>query len=156
MASHRPRGKAPLAAHKQPGDPRLVWWLFIQPQILEAVAIVGTVVLNRHVLDEGLPAGAGSGVEQDRPRDVLLEFFVDVPNQLLAFREIGLGRLFIEQLFQVLVAVVGIIALRPAGVIFIKCLIGIVPKNFTNAIRISKPSQKAGIDKPLRLITRNT
>src|SRR6185437_12727216 len=58
--------------------------LFIEPNVLVAVAVIGTVAHDRHVLDEGFPARAAAGVEQDRPRHILLDLLVDLPHRLLA------------------------------------------------------------------------
>ena len=67
-----------------------------------------------------LPAGAGADVQDDRPRHVLLQLAVDLPHQLLALLEVGLRRLLVEQLLELLVAVVGVVALRPAGVVLVE------------------------------------
>jgi hypothetical protein len=59
-------------------------------------------------------------VEDDRPGDVFLQLFIDVPDQLLAPGDVGLLGLFVEQLLDVLVAVVGVVPLRIAGVVFVE------------------------------------
>src|SRR4051794_27131180 len=84
----------------------------IHPHVLEAEAVVGRVRHDGDVLHIGGPAGALIGIEQDRPRHVFLQLLVDLPNQFLALGGIGLLRLRVEQLLDVLVAVVGVIALR--------------------------------------------
>jgi hypothetical protein len=66
------------------------------------------------------------GVEDDRPRHVLLQLLVDLPHQLLALVDVGLLRLLVEQLLDLLVAVVGVVALRAAGVVLVERLVGIV------------------------------
>jgi hypothetical protein len=49
-------------------------------------------------------------MEDDRAGDVFLQFLVDVPHQLLALVDIGLLRLCIEEFFDLLVALVGVVA----------------------------------------------
>src|ERR1022692_645012 len=121
-----PKVWPPLTASFLDDLARRGWRSLIQPDVLVAIAVVGAVALDRHVLDVRLPAGAGTGVEQDRPRPILLNLLIDLPDQLFALREIGFGRLLIEQLLQVLVAVMRVVALGPAGVVLIKGLVGIV------------------------------
>src|SRR4051794_40321363 len=77
-------------------------------------------------LDIGLPARSHATVEDDRPRDVLLTFLVDIPHQLLARGDVGLLGLLIEQLFDLLVAVVGRVPVRIAGIVLVERLVGIV------------------------------
>ncbi len=50
-------------------------------------------------------------MEDDRAGDVFLKFLVDFPNQLLALGDVSFLRLLAEQLLDVLVAVVGVVAL---------------------------------------------
>ena len=44
----------------------------------------------------------------------------------LRFSEVGLHRLLVEQLLDLLVAVVGVVALRAAGIVLVELLVGIV------------------------------
>src|SRR5262245_10605411 len=98
----------------------------VQPYILVAVAVVGAVDHDGHALDVGMPAGRLPHVQDDRPRHVFLNLLVDLPDELLALLRIALHRLLVEQLLQLLVAIMGVIALGSAGVILVKSLIGIV------------------------------
>src|SRR5262249_29787566 len=72
------------------------------------------------------PTGAGTRVHEDRTRYVLLQFLIDVPHHLFAFFDVGLNRLLVEQRFELLVAVVRIVALRAAGIVLIESLVWIV------------------------------
>ncbi len=65
-------------------------------------------------------------MEDDRTRDVLLQLLVDLPDQLFALLDIGLFRLLVEQLLDVLVTIVGIVPLRAAGVVLVERLVGLV------------------------------
>jgi hypothetical protein len=67
-------------------------------------------------------------VEDDRTSDVLLQLLVDLPDQLLALLDIRFLRLLVEQLLDVLVAVVGVVALGAAGIVFVERLVGIVDR----------------------------
>src|SRR5882757_2099454 len=65
-------------------------WLLVEPDVFVAIAVIGAVGHHRDILDVRLPAGAGSGMEDDRTRDVLLQPLVDLPDQFLALVDIGL------------------------------------------------------------------
>ena len=65
-------------------------------------------------------------MEDDRPRDVFLQLPVDLPDQLLALVDVCLFRLLVEQLLDVLVAIVGVIPLRAAGIVLVERLVGLV------------------------------
>src|SRR3954471_4281734 len=92
---------------------------FIHPHALVTDAVVGRVGHDGHVLHVGRPAGALVGVIEDRPRHVRLQLLVELPGELLAFGGIYLLRLRVELRLQVLVAVIGIVALRAAAEIFV-------------------------------------
>src|ERR1700719_2796750 len=64
--------------------------LLIQPEVFEAPAIVLAVDHDRQALDLGLPAGRGAEMINDRTRAVLLQFLVDLPDELTALLRIGL------------------------------------------------------------------
>src|SRR5437868_5651371 len=68
--------------------------LLIEPNILHAPPVKKAVDHNRQSLELGLPAGREAIVKKDRPRAVLLQFLVDVPNDmptllLICFRMIA-------------------------------------------------------------------
>jgi len=80
--------------------------LLVQPRVLVTIAVIRAVHHNGDALDIGLPAGALAAVEDDRTSYVLLQLLVDLPDQLLALLDVRFLRLLVEQLFDVLVAVV--------------------------------------------------
>src|SRR5438477_12329555 len=97
------------------GDTRLA----VEPPIFHAPAIVLAVDHDRYALELRLPAGRGAKVVDDRPRAILLQFLVDVPDQALALLLVGFRRLFLEQLLELAVAVAGVVALRAAAVLLV-------------------------------------
>src|SRR6516225_11674198 len=102
--------------------------LLVQPHVLVTIAIIGAVHHDGDALDIGLPARAPAAVEDDRTSDVLLQLLVDLPDQLLALLDIRFLRLLVEQLFDVLVAVVRVVPLRAAGIVLVEGLVGIVDR----------------------------
>src|SRR4051812_1680927 len=70
--------------------------LLVEPGVLEAPAVVDAVDHQRHALDMGLHAGGTARMEHDRPRPVLLQLLVDVPDQLLALLLVDHHRLLDE------------------------------------------------------------
>ena len=100
--------------------------LFVQPHVLVTIAVIRAVHHDGDALDIGLPAGAPVAVEDDRTSDVLLQLLVDLPDQLLALLNVRFLRLLVEQLFDVLVAVVRVVPLRAAGIVLVEGLVGIV------------------------------
>ena len=67
-------------------------------------------------------------MEDDGASDVLGELALDVPDHLPALFDVGFDRLCFEVLLQVLVAVVGVIPQRPAGIVFVEILVRIVQR----------------------------
>jgi hypothetical protein len=65
-------------------------------------------------------------VIDDRPRPVLLQLLVDLPDKAPTLFLIGHRRLLDEQRLDLLVAIAGIVAFRPAAVILEELLVGIV------------------------------
>src|SRR5271168_1816287 len=102
--------------------------LLVEPDVFEAPAVIDAVDHRRQPLDVRLPAGRSAVVPNYRPRAVLLQLLVDLPDQLPAFLLVGLHRLPVEQLFDLTVAVAGIIALRTAGIVFVELLVGVVDR----------------------------
>src|SRR3954454_23102043 len=95
----------------------------IHPHVLVAEAVVGRVRHDGHVLHVGCPASALVGVIEDRPRNVRLQLLVDLPSELLALGGIDLLGLRIELCLQVLVAVVGVVALGAATEVLVEGLV---------------------------------
>ena len=62
----------------------------------------------------------------DRARSILLQSLIDLPNEWPALLPVGHRRLLDEQLLQFRLAVAGVVALRPAAVVFEELLVGIV------------------------------
>src|SRR6185437_9259103 len=100
--------------------------LLVQPHVFVTIAVIGAVHHDRYALDIGLPAGRLAAVEDDRSRDVFLQLLVDLPDELLALADIGLLRLLVKQLLDLLVAVIGVVPLGAAGVILVEGLVRIV------------------------------
>src|SRR5690348_10695572 len=91
--------------------------LLVQPEVFEAPAIVLAVDHDRQPFDFGLPAGRGAEVVNGRPRPVLLQFLVDLPDELAALLRVGFHRLPSELFFEFRITVAGVVAFRAAAVI---------------------------------------
>src|SRR5260370_29235275 len=100
--------------------------LFVQPEVFEAPAIVLAVDHDRQPFHLRLPAGRCAEVVNDRTRAVLLQFLVDLPDEFAALLRIGLHRLQRELLFELVVAVTGVVALRATAIILVELLVRIV------------------------------
>ena len=98
----------------------------VEPHIFHAPAIVLAVDHDGQPLQLGLPAGRGAEMIDDRPRPVLLQFLVDFPDQLAALLLVSFRRLLDELLFELGVAVAGVIALRATGIILVELLVWVV------------------------------
>ena len=72
---------------------RMATRLLVHPHVFVAVAVVRAVAHDRDVLHVGLPAGAGAVVVERRPRHVLDQPPLDLPDQLLALLLIDRRRL---------------------------------------------------------------
>src|SRR5262249_52881157 len=82
----------------------------IEPHVFQAEIVDDAVGHHRPTLDPGLPAIGEAVVKNDWPGAVLSQLLLDLPDQLLAFVGIDLGRLLVEQLFQIRVAITGVVA----------------------------------------------
>ena len=80
----------------------------VEPEILEALAVIDAVELGNEALDLEVMAVGDASVEEDRPRVVVGQFLFDRPHQLLALRDVTLGRLLVDQLVDLGVAVTGV------------------------------------------------
>jgi len=100
--------------------------LAVEPDVLHAPAVELAVDHNGQPFDLRLHAGCQAGVVDDRPRAVLLQFLVDLPDQTPALLPIGHRRLLNEQRLQIGVAISGVVALRTAAVVLEELLVGIV------------------------------
>src|SRR5690242_14867102 len=98
--------------------------LFVEPDVLEAPAVIGAVDHDVQPLDLGPPAGRLAQVEW--PHNRLLQLAVDLPNELLALRLVGFHRLLVDHLLDLGIAVMCVVAVRLAAVVLIEGLVGIV------------------------------
>src|SRR6516225_1345017 len=115
--------------------PNIVGWverrethrsLFVEPGVLEPPAVVITVDHHRVALEIRLPAGRRHRVEDGRARRVIGQLALDLPNDLFALGDVGLARLPVDQPVDIGIAIAGVVALRTAGEILVKLLVGIV------------------------------
>ena len=100
--------------------------LAVEPHVFHAPAVVLAVDHDGQPLELRLQAGCETGVINDRARPVLLQFPVDLPDEVPAFLSIGQHRLLDEQLLAFRVAISGVVALRAAAVVLEELLVGIV------------------------------
>src|SRR5436309_3505553 len=109
--------------------------LFVDPDVLEAPAVIGAVDHDVQPLDLGPPAGRLAQVELDGPHHRLLQLAVDLPNELLALRLIGFHRLLVDHLLDLGIAVMCVVAVRLAAVILIEGLVGVVYAGTRHTLR---------------------
>src|SRR5215472_9689785 len=103
-------------------DPRL----FIQPDVFHAKIVDDAVDHHRPALDLRLPA-IGEAVEKDdRPRPVLGQLLFDLPHQLLALALVDFHRLLLELIFELGVAIAGVVTRRTAAIVLIELLVRVV------------------------------
>src|SRR5215469_7834417 len=97
-----PRGREELASFRLPpcgvsrASPLDLWrltGLLVEPEVLEALAVVDAVDLGNEVLDLRVVAIGDARVEEDRSRVVVGYFLFDRPHHLLALRDIAHRRL---------------------------------------------------------------
>jgi len=83
------------------------------------------LAIRLDALHLGLPAAGVATEVQHRADHVLLQAAVDLPHELLALLLVGLHRLLVDQLVDLLVAVVHVGA-RAAHVALVELLVGLV------------------------------
>src|SRR5277367_278342 len=103
--------------------------LFIQPHVLEAQIVVLAVVVGVKILHIRLPAIAGRAPQNARTRGVIDQKMLDLPDQLGPLVAVQFARLRRQQLVDVGVTVLGIIALGLAGIILDDIAVGVVDRN---------------------------
>src|SRR6516225_10315592 len=81
-------------------------YLFVEPDVLPAVAVEDAVDHQCQPLHGWLPARSAAAVKDDRSGTVLGQPAFDLPHQLLALFLIGLDRLLLDQLVHCGVAVI--------------------------------------------------
>src|SRR5438046_1252316 len=94
--------------------------LSVEPEVLEAVAVIDAVDHRCQTLEVWLAAMRGVGVEQDRTGVVLDQLPLNFPDDLFALLGVGLGRLLVDQLVHLGIAKAGIIARRAAHIILVE------------------------------------
>src|SRR5260221_10046924 len=97
--------------------------LLLEPDVFQAPAVVHAVNHRRQALDLRMPAGRAAGVEDDRPRPLLLQPLVDIPDHPLTLFLVGFGRLSPELLFELVIAVAGEVAVGFASIALVKLLV---------------------------------
>src|SRR5437588_7581629 len=103
-------------------------WLFVEPEVFEAPAVVDAVGHDGQVPDLRIPAGRASGVKYDRPGAVLDQALLELPHQSFALLDIWLGRLLVDELVDFRIAVTGIVTVGAADIVFVELLVGIVER----------------------------
>src|SRR5262249_40583886 len=71
--------------------------LFIEPDVLSAIAVEDAIDHECQPFDRGLPTRSTAGIKDDRPGCIFGQFPLDCPKQLLASPCVGLGRLLLDQ-----------------------------------------------------------
>src|SRR4029077_20641264 len=84
----------------------------VEPNVFKAPAIILAIGHNGQPFDLGHPAGRGAQMVDDRSSEILLQFMVDIPDELLALGRIGFRRLLIDHLVELFVAVAHVVARR--------------------------------------------
>ena len=98
----------------------------VEPEVLETRAVVDAVDHCRQPFDVWFAADCCTRIKQDRTGVVFDQFALDIPDNFFALLRIGLGRLAVDQLVDLGIAIAGVVARRAALIIFIKCHIRIV------------------------------
>src|SRR3984893_7328542 len=100
--------------------------LFVEPDVLHAPIVDDTVDHHRPALYRRLPAIGEAVVEDDRAGPVLCQLSFDLPHQLSTRSRVGFHRLPIEQLFELGIAIAGVVAWRTTAVVLVQLLVGII------------------------------
>src|ERR1700730_494017 len=102
---------------------QIVRHLLVEPDVLEARAVVDAVDHLGHPLHPWLVADRRARVKEDRPDVVLDQFPFDLPYQQPPLLRVGLYRLPVDQSIDFLVAISAIVARGAAGIVLIEILI---------------------------------
>jgi len=130
---HWPRAR-PIMRRLPPRSPRFYPYpdspitlarLFVEPDVLAAMAVEDAVGHYRQPLDIGLPAGPAARIEDDRPCAVFSELAFDGPDQLRAALPVALDRLPFDQLVDFRVAVAVPVEVRAAPIKQIQGRVGV-------------------------------
>src|SRR5271166_1943629 len=104
----------------------------VEPDVFHAPVVEYAVVHQGQPLHFGLPTGALAHEEDDRAHRVIDQPALDLPDQFLALRRVGLSRLLVDQRIDLGIAA-GIIARRAAGVILIELVVRVVDRTAREA-----------------------
>src|ERR1700720_348340 len=86
--------------------------LIFKPDVFHAPAVVDAIDHRCQTFNPGLPAGRAPRMKNDRPRPLLLQCRIDIPDQLSAPLRVGLARLSVEQILEPAIAISGEVAVR--------------------------------------------
>src|SRR6516165_7320691 len=105
----------------------LAWpTLLVEPDVFHAIAVVDAVDHRGEPLDIGLRASPAARIKDDRQGAVLSQPPFDLPDQLFAFFSVGFGRLLVDQLVDLRIAIAGVVAHRAAHEVLIELLVWVV------------------------------
>src|SRR5215469_17736690 len=71
-------------------------------------------------------------MEDDRPSAILSQSLFDLPHDLSPLLGIGLAGLLVDQFVDFCIAIAGVVTLRPAGIVLVEHLVGIIEPRFSN------------------------
>src|SRR4051812_12452203 len=127
IGTYRPHTPPATRSPAMRGRTRRPSTLLIEPPVFAAVCVVEAVDHQGHVLDIGLPAGAGAGIEDDRAGDLLGGPAFDRPDHLLALFLVALHRLPLDHLVDLRIAITVPIEARAAAIEQVEDRVGIRP-----------------------------
>src|ERR1700720_3952749 len=90
--------------------------LLVEPDVFHAPAVVDAIDHRRQTFRLGVPAGCAPRLKNDRPRSLLLQCSIDIPDQLSAPLQVGLARLSMKQILEPAIAVSGKVAVGFASI----------------------------------------
>src|SRR5262245_20375644 len=108
------------------GRRRTVLRSLVEPDVLEPRPVVDAVLMQHEAFHLRVPARGGALEMDDRPRHVLGEAALDLPDELLALLDVRLLGLLGNEALSLLVAVLRVVALRAARVVLDEIDVGIV------------------------------
>ena len=138
--------------------------VLVEPHVVETPVVVERVVVQDETLDVWLPAQASYALGHDRPGLVLCKLSLNRLDQLASVLQIGLPRLLVNQLLDLGITILGIVALRAAGVAFVErcadplrnALGAMPPTSVINWNRATYTALRVVMSKPVRLLACDT
>src|SRR6266478_7273274 len=100
--------------------------LLVEPDVFHAPTVDHAIDHRWQTFHLGLPAGRAPRMKNDRPRPLLLQCPIDIPDQLSAPLRVGLARLSMKQILEPAIAVSGKVAVGFASITLVQLLIGVV------------------------------